>query len=55
MSQDPGSLFGRLMLGCISDRYTEDAKGIAEGVAVTVVGFICSVATVYAFSLAGIF
>lgn len=55
MSQDPGSIFGGLLAGCISDDYVRrDKKMIAEGAAFLLLGACSSVATTYALSIAGI-
>ena len=55
MPQDPGSTFGGLLAGCISDVYQkEDRKTVAEGVLFMILGAVCSVATTYALSLAGL-
>ena len=54
MPQDPGSTFGGLLLGCISDAYQkQDRKTLAEGVLFMIFGVACSVATTYALSMAG--
>ncbi len=56
MSQDPGSIFGSLMLGCIRDEYThEERRALLEGVAFLVFGLCSSVATAYLLSLTGVF
>jgi hypothetical protein len=55
MPQDPGSTFGGLLAGCIRDDYVkEDRKMLAEGVLFMLLGAVCSVATTYALSLAGL-
>ena len=55
MSQDPGSTFGGLLAGCISDEYPEPEKrAVLEGVAFVLLGAASSVATTYLLSLAGI-
>lgn len=55
MPQDPGSTFGSLLAGCISDVYQkQDRKTMAEGVIVMILGAVCSVVTTYALSLAGL-
>ncbi|MFI5404566.1 MAG: hypothetical protein ACHQYR_02440 [Candidatus Gagatemarchaeaceae archaeon] len=56
MSQDPASIFGGLMLGCIRDRYVgEGRRVLVEGAVSLVLGLCASVATTYLLSLAGIF
>ncbi len=56
MSEDPSSIFGSLMLGCIRDEYAHDDKGVlVEGAVFLVLGVFASVATTYLLSLAGIF
>jgi hypothetical protein len=56
MSQDPGSTFGRLLAGCISDRYdTEDRKALAEGVIFLILGAASSVVTTYLLATLGVF
>jgi len=53
--KDPGTIFGALLRGCISDRYAdEDPKILAEGVLFLLLGAFSSVATTYVLSLAGI-
>ena len=55
MPPDPGSTFGGLIAGCFSDEYVrEDRKALAEGVLFLILGAVCSVATTYALSLAGL-
>ena len=55
MSQDPGSTFGGLLAGCISDDYPDPEKrAVLEGVAFVLLGAASSVATTYLLSLAGI-
>lgn len=55
MPQDPGSTFGSLLAGCISDDYLkQDKKVLAEGVVFLVLGACSSIATTYLLSLAGI-
>jgi len=54
MPPDPGSTFGGLLAGCISDEYEKrDRKLLAEGVLLLLLGACCSVVTTYALSLAG--
>lgn len=54
MPRDPGTTFGGLMAGCISDEYEKrDRKLLAEGALFVLLGAVCSVATTYALSLAG--
>ncbi|MDA4124586.1 MAG: hypothetical protein OK438_03945 [Thaumarchaeota archaeon] len=56
MSQDPASIFGGLMLGCIRDRYVgEGRRVLVEGAVSLALGLCASVATTYLLSLAGIF
>ncbi len=56
MSQDPGSIFGGLLAGCIRDVYVkEERRVLAEGVLFLVLGAFSSVATSYLLSVAGIF
>lgn len=53
--KDPGSIFGGLLLGCISDHYADqDPKVLAEGVLFLLLGAFSSVATTYLLSWAGI-
>ena len=55
MPKDPISSFGNLMLGCISDDYTRQDRGVAlESVLFLALGVCASVATTYLLSLAGI-
>ncbi len=55
MSQDPGSIFGGLLAGCISDEYEkQERKVLAEGVLFLILGAVSSVATTYMLSLAGL-
>jgi hypothetical protein len=55
LPQDPGSLFGGLLLRCIRDDYVkEDRKMLAEGVLFIILGAGSSVLTTYLMSLAGI-
>ena len=55
MPQDPGSTFGGLLAGCISDAYQkQDRKTLAEGVLFMILGSVCSILTTYALSLAGV-
>jgi hypothetical protein len=54
LPQDPGTIFGGLLAGCIRDDYVkEDRKTAAEGVLFLLLGACCSVATTYVLSLAG--
>jgi len=56
LPQDPGSIFGGLLAGCIRDDYLkEDKKMLAEGVLFLVFGACSSVLTTYLLSLAGVF
>jgi hypothetical protein len=56
LPQDPGSTFGGLLAGCISDDYVkEERRVITEGVLFLILGACSSVATTYLLSLAGIF
>lgn len=56
LSQDPGSTFGGLLAGCISDDYVKEQRRIlTEGVLFLILGAASSVATAYLLSLAGIF
>ncbi len=56
MPQDPGSIFGGLLAGCIRDDYLkEDRKTLAEGVMFLIFGAVSSVLTTYLLSLAGVF
>ena len=54
MSQDPASVFGNLVMRCISETYKEKSKALTEGVVVAVLGFLSSVATTYLLGLAGV-
>jgi hypothetical protein len=55
MPQDPGSTFGSLLAGCISDDYLkEDKKVLAEGVVFLLLGACSSLVTTYLLALAGI-
>ena len=55
LSQDPGSIFGGLLAGCIRDDYVKQERRIlAEGVLFLVLGAFSSVATTYILSLAGV-
>ncbi len=55
MSADPGSLFGSLLRGCVSDRYLKIDRGLPlEDVAFLLLGICSSVVTTYLLSLAGI-
>ena len=55
MPPDPGTTFGGLLAGCISDHYDEpEKKVLAEGVLFLLLGAVCSVATTYVLSLAGL-
>ncbi|MDG6902417.1 MAG: hypothetical protein JRM80_10740 [Nitrososphaerota archaeon] len=55
MPQDPGTLFGSLLAGCIRDDYLkDDRKVLAEGVVFLILGACSSVATTYLLSLAGV-
>jgi hypothetical protein len=56
LSQDPGSLFGRLLAVCIRDDYVkEKGKLLTEGVLLVILGACSSVVTTYLLSLAGVF
>ena len=56
MPQDPGSIFGGLLAGCIRDEYLkEERKMLAEGVLFVILGACTSVLTTYLLSLAGVF
>lgn len=56
LSGDPGSIFGGLFSACIRDSYVkEDRKLVAEGAAFLLLGALCSIATTYVLSLAGVF
>lgn len=55
MTRDPGSIFGNLLGGCISDRYLQKDRAEAfEGVAFLLLGVFSSVATTLLLSSAGI-
>jgi hypothetical protein len=55
MPQDPGSTFGGLLAGCISDDYLKEKnRVVAEGVVCIVLGAASSVVTTYLLSMAGI-
>jgi hypothetical protein len=55
MAKDPMSSFGKLMLGCISDKYMQqESRVVLEGVLFLVLGVCTSLATTYLLSLAGI-
>lgn len=55
MTPDPGSIFGNLLRGCISDRYlSNDRKATTEGLLFIILGMCSSVATTYALSVAGL-
>ena len=55
MPPDPGSTFGGLLAGCISDNYEKrDRKQLAEGAAFLLLGAACSIATTYALSAVGL-
>ena len=55
MPQEPGTIFGGLLAGCISDDYIKpDKKMIAEGVVFLILGAFSSVATTYLLSMVGI-
>jgi hypothetical protein len=54
MTPDPGTLFGGLLRGCISDRYLpRDRTAAAEGVACVILGVGSSLLTTYILSAAG--
>jgi len=56
LPQDPGSIFGGLLAGCIRDEYLkEERKMLAEGVLFVILGACTSVLTTYLLSLAGVF
>lgn len=54
MPQDPASIFGGLLARCISDESVEPEKKLLESVFFLLLGTICSVATTYALSAAGL-
>ncbi len=55
MSRDPLSLFGPLMLVCISDEYVKNDKGLVrDGVLFAVLGIASSVLTTYLLSVLGL-
>jgi hypothetical protein len=55
MPKDPMSSFGNLMLGCISDEYTqEERKLVLDEILFLALGVCASVMTTYLLSLAGI-
>jgi hypothetical protein len=55
MTKDPMSSFGKLMLGCISDEYTRQERGVVlDGILFLALGACASLATTYLLSLAGI-
>ncbi len=52
---EPGVVFGRLLLGCIRDRYAKDDSKLGpEGVLFLAMGMISSLATTYLLSMAGV-
>ena len=56
MSQDPGSTFGNLLSGCISDSHErKDRRALLEGVLFLFLGALSSVATTYLLSTVGLF
>jgi hypothetical protein len=56
MSQDPGSTFGNLLGGCISDSYEKkDRRALFESVLFLFLGAISSVVTTYFLSVLGVF
>ncbi len=55
MSQEPLSIFGDLLRRCIRDDYVGDGSAARESVIFTFLGMGCSVLTVYALSLLGLF
>ncbi|MBI3841488.1 MAG: hypothetical protein HY297_06030 [Thaumarchaeota archaeon] len=56
MPPDPGSIFGSLLRGCISDVYLKgDRKDYVESAVFLSLGVCSSIATTYALSLAGFF
>jgi hypothetical protein len=54
MTPDPGAIFGRLLRGCISDRYLPREKMALEGIALLVLGMVSSLVTTYVLSTVGI-
>ena len=53
MPRDPGSIFGGLLAGCISDAYLkQDKKVLAEEAVFLIIGALSSVVTTYALSVA---
>jgi hypothetical protein len=55
MTPDPGSVFGNLLGGCISDEYIhEDKTGAKESFLFLLMGVCSSIATTYLLSVAGI-
>jgi len=55
MASDPGSVFGKLTGGCISDEYIhKKMTGAAESFLFLLIGVCSSVATTYLLSAAGI-
>ena len=55
MSKDPSSYFTWLLRGCIRDDYIADDRVLKESLIFTLLGMMCSVLTVYALSLLGLF
>ena len=54
MAPEPGSVFGNLLRGCISDQYLPKDKGATvEGVLMVTLGLFSSVATAYLLSAVG--
>jgi len=55
LSKDPSSFFTWLLRGCIRDDYIPDDKVLKESLIFTLLGMACSILTVYALSLLGLF
>ncbi|MDG6982270.1 MAG: hypothetical protein JRM74_02330 [Nitrososphaerota archaeon] len=53
MPPEPGPLFGGLLNFCVSERYNDDRKILAEEVVLVVLGAASSFLTVYALSALG--
>jgi len=55
MSKDQSSFFTWLLQRCIRDDYVGDERVLKESLLFTLLGMGCSVLTVYALSLLGLF
>jgi len=55
LPQDPGSIFGGLLAGCIRDDYLkDDNRFVAESAFFLVLGAVSSIVTTYLLSVVGI-